>query len=265
MKELLRVYFIAARNALMSFNLMKLPLVFFPQKFLNSVQSEIFFFKTLSGKRRLIQKNFDEALSYPRGPLDIKIDLPNKWFISDCSYTKDIMTLCLICKIVNPKTIFEIGTLDGYTAYHFALNTSEETRICTLDLPREGELFPALGLTYMDKRHILSYRSTSQYLFKDTPEERKISCLFGDSFKFDFAPYHNHIDFFFIDGAHSYDYVRSDTINALQCVRKDGILAWHDYGRAGVNGVSKFLHELANDREIFSVPGSSVAFMVKKK
>jgi phosphoribulokinase len=70
------------------------------------------------------------------------------------------------------------------------------------------------------------------------------------------------IDLFFIDGAHSYPCVKSDTENALKCMKRGGLLIWHDYGRVGVNGVSKYLHELAEEMPIFSVPGSSLAFSV---
>jgi len=37
---------------------------------------------------------------------------------------------------------------------------------------------------------------------------------------------------------------------------------WHDYGRMGVNGVSKWLHELSKSKKIYSVPGSSLAWMI---
>jgi hypothetical protein len=70
------------------------------------------------------------------------------------------------------------------------------------------------------------------------------------------------VDLFFIDGAHSYEYVRQDTLNALKCCRKGGVIAWHDFGRSGVNGVSRWICELAQEHKVYSVPGSSLAFMV---
>lgn len=263
MKELLRLGLIASRNTLLSMNLLKLPLLLHPRRLIHLVQTELFTFKTLSGKRGLPQKNIEEVLALGKNVQEIKVCLPNKWFVADCSYAKDLMVLCLLCRVFNPDSIFEIGTLDGFTTYHFALNTPEEARIYTLDLLKMDADKSALPLTWMDKKHIDSYRSTERYLFQGTPEERKISCLFGDSHTFDFSSYHDKIDLFFIDGAHSYEYVRSDSLNALACVRKGGILVWHDYGRSGLNGVSKFLHQLAAGHAIFSIPGSSIAFMVK--
>ncbi len=79
---------------------------------------------------------------------------------------------------------------------------------------------------------------------------------------FDFTPYHGKVDLFFIDGAHSYEYVRSDSHHALECMHQGGVIVWHDYGRWGVNGVSRFLHELRKSgREIYRLPGSSLALL----
>jgi hypothetical protein len=86
--------------------------------------------------------------------------------------------------------------------------------------------------------------------------------LFGDSAAFDFSPFHGAIDFFFIDGAHSYEYVRSDTLNALRCCHAGSVIAWHDFGRVVVDGVAKWVREFARDREVYSVPGGSLAFTV---
>src|SRR3712207_5275930 len=58
------------------------------------------------------------------------------------SYTADLVSLCLICRILKPRTIFEIGTFRGYTALHFALNTPDDARVYTLDLPSNQEFTP---------------------------------------------------------------------------------------------------------------------------
>src|SRR5687768_11016497 len=41
--------------------------------------------------------------------------------------------LACICKVVEPKTIFEIGTFRGRTTLNFALNSPPDCRIYTLD------------------------------------------------------------------------------------------------------------------------------------
>lgn len=65
-----------------------------------------------------------------------------------------------------------------------------------------------------------------------------------------------------MDGAHSYQYVRQHTLNAFQTCHEGSVIVWRDYGRTGVNGVSKWIHELSATREIYPVPGGSIAFTV---
>jgi len=264
MKEKARAVLIALRNVALSMSLIKIPLLLKPKQLVLYVQSELFLLKTFWGKRKLPQKNAFEVLGVRDRTAGLRLDMPNKWLGIDTSYLKDLVTLCWICRRLEAGTIFEIGTLDGFTAYHFALNTSPSAVIYSLDLPRDRGPAPGLNLTYLDELHIEYYRSIRETVDVGTPEQDRIVRLYGDSAKFDFSPYHGRVDLFFIDGAHSYDYVRSDTLNALKCVRPGGVIAWHDYGRAGVNGVSRWLHELAGRYEIFSVPGSSLAYMVVK-
>jgi hypothetical protein len=91
---------------------------------------------------------------------------------------------------------------------------------------------------------------------------RKVQPLFGDSATFNYSPYYGRIDLFFVDGSHSYEYVRSDTLNAMKCCRPGGVIAWHDFGRVGVNGVSRWLLEFSKQHPVYSVPGGSIAFCV---
>src|SRR5262249_7472680 len=154
------------------------------------------------------------------------------------SYTADIVSLCLLSRQLTPKTIFEIGTLRGYTTYHLGLNSPADATIYTLDLPAEHSS-PKLETTLVDDWHIEASQRDRKYFFDGTPEAAKIAPLFGDSASFDFSPFHGKVDLFFIDGAHSYEYVRSDTLNAIQCCHPGSVIAWHDFGRTGVNGVSR--------------------------
>lgn len=166
-----------------------------------------------------------------------------------------------IPQILKPRQVFEIGTLTGYTAFHFALNSPDDAKIYTLDLPMGEKIAPQLKTTMVDGTHIESHLGQRQYAFDNTAVAEKITCLFGDSAAFDFSPFHNQIDLFFIDGAHSYEYVRSDTLNALRCCHPGSVIAWHDFGRVGVNGVSKWILEFARTHQVYCVPGSSLAFM----
>jgi predicted O-methyltransferase YrrM len=259
----LRTGLIAARNVLVGGNLRALGLLGDPRRLVHYANESLFLYKTLAGTRELPQAAIPEV--FPgRGPQRITLASleDGAWLAPVASYTADVVALCLLCRYLGPRRIFEIGTLNGFMAYHFALN-APSARIYSLDLPKAGSADDAsLNITPMDRMHIAAARATTEYCFDGTAEAGRIECLFGDSATFDYTPFHDDIDLFFIDGAHSYEYVASDTANALRCCRPGGVIAWHDYGRVGVNGVSRRLEELRREgHDIRSVPGSSVAFL----
>lgn len=228
------------------------------------VADSLFLFRAMSGRRGVRQKTVPEVLS-SAGPHTVRLgglDSNQAWFWPQAAYTQDLVSLCLICQILRPRLVFEIGTLWGYTAYHFALNTPDDARICTLDLPRDGTARASLPVGVIDRTHIRERSIHDRYCFDGSPAAEKITCLLGDSATFDFAPYRGQVDLFFVDGAHSYDYVRSDTMRALECCRPGGVVAWHDYGKASVPGVSRWLDECARRWPVYSIPGGSIAFMI---
>ena len=226
----------------------------------------MFLYKILNSKRGIPQRNVFEVLpaenieAITLGSLKF-----GTWFWSTPSYTADIVSLCFICQIVKPKITFEVGTYKGYTAYHFALNTPADTKVYTLDLPKGEKTTPKLKTTAVDDIHIVGSNSTPElYHFDSTCVASKITCLFSDSATFDYSTFHGLVDFFFIDGAHSYEYVHSDPLNAFKCCHPGSVIVWHDFGRVGVNGVSKWILELSKEYEIYSIPGGSLAFMMMK-
>jgi hypothetical protein len=178
----------------------------------------------------------------------------------DASFAKDVFYLALICRVLQPRTVFEIGTLYGYTALLFALNSPSDATVYTLDLPPDADF--ALQTTISDVTTRMAHHKAERLLFDGHSHESKIRPLQGDSARFDFSPWKGNVDLFFIDGSHSYDYVRSDTERALHCCRPASVIVWHDYGRWGVNGVSKYLHELSHRYpQLCRLPGSSLAVL----
>jgi hypothetical protein len=254
------------KNVFLGGNIISLSLLAKPQEMIGYISESLFLYKTISSKRGLPQKNVYEILQADNIET---IRLGNlkgvAWFLARASNAVDIVSLCLICQIIKPKVVFEIGTMRGYTSFHFALNTPDDTKIYTLDLLQNEHVDPKLKTTITDDIHIKSHARPERYCFENSDVASKIMCLFGDSAAFDFSPFYHSVDFFFIDGAHSYEYVRSDTLNALKCCHPGSVIAWHDFGRAGVNGVTTFLLELAKEgRDIYAVPGGSLAFAVIK-
>jgi predicted O-methyltransferase YrrM len=151
----------------------------------------------------------------------------------------DLITLAQIVKHQGSERMFEFGTFRGFTTYHLALNSPPSSHVFTIDLPAPDLGNARLELTNLD----LIQKPVSGEWFKNTECESKITQLFGDSARFDFTPYVESIDFIFIDGAHSYEYVISDSENARKLIRPNGVIAWHDY--PAYPGVWAALEELS--------------------
>ncbi len=54
------------------------------------------------------------------------------------------------------------------------------------------------------------------------------------------------LDFVFIDGNHSYEYVKEDIQLYLPKVKKNGLIGGHDYDYPGIEGVKKAVDEFFN-------------------
>jgi hypothetical protein len=271
--ERMRAAAIALRNLALGGNMSTLTLGS-PRSMVQYASEALFMRRALTGDRGLPEREVWQELP---GADHVEIRLANvqtgSWPAVQPSYLADIVNLCRLCAALQPLRVFEIGTYTGFSTLHFALNSPPAARIHTLDLPKQGDggngdggpaaRGPALRTTIMDDAHIRGAVRESRYLFDGAEAAARIELLFGDSASFDFAPYHGVIDLFFIDGAHSYDYVRSDTHQALACVRPGGVVAWHDFGRTGLNGVSRWLLELRRRGwPVVAAPGGSLAFMV---
>jgi predicted O-methyltransferase YrrM len=249
----------ASRSVLLGANLASARLLLNPRRFVAYANDALFQYRIAAG-RRLPQKTVFEV--FPAPAADVRLaDPPGYTWLRDESapFAIDLISLCLLCRAVRPKVVFEIGTFVGYTSLHMALNTPEESEIFTLDLP-PTERGTALHTTATDQK--LIGHEVDRPLFEGVAEGEKVKRLYGDSATFDYSPWHGKVDLFFIDGAHSYEYVKSDTLNALRCTRPGSVIVWHDYGRIEQDGVIRWLHEFARDREVFSVPNGSLAFHV---
>ncbi|MEA2684650.1 MAG: hypothetical protein QOK05_2978 [Chloroflexota bacterium] len=261
-----RPYLAAVRNVLGGANARSLGLLRSPRSFVDYATESLFLYKAFTSGRGLPERNPFSVLPSPN-QLDITLGnlnnpaLRSTWFHQIGSRAVDIVNLTVICRLVQPKVVFEIGTLFGYTTQHLALNAPGAT-IYTLDLPTEVAPAPALASTSMDRRFQGEHQQVQRFCFDGTPEAERIVCLHGDSATFDFAPYRGTVDLFFIDGAHSYEYVRSDTERALECCHPGSVIAWHDFGRSGVNGVTRWLREFNRRQPVYVVPAGSLAFSV---
>lgn len=146
------------------------------------------------------------------------------------------IVLMNLLKQVAPKRIFEFGTFTGRTTTNMVANAPEAI-IYTLDL---GTAKPKLPLGRHDAKYL---RETAGELFRDTEYNGRIIQLYEDSATFDFTRFESYMDFVFVDGAHSLEYVVNDSRAALRMLPAGrGMIVWHDYPEW--DGPRKALDEL---------------------
>lgn len=173
----------------------------------------------------------------------------------------ELIVLSALVRKKKPRALFEFGTFDGRTTLHLALNAPQNARIFTLDLPddkvAEARRNPDGDVKFAGKVAV-------GFRYKGTLQEHSITELKGDSLHFDFSPYARSIDFAFIDGAHSFSYVMSDTKNALAMLAEGGIILWHDCrpSCAGVTrALNKFFAEDLRFKNLRRIRGTNLAIL----
>jgi predicted O-methyltransferase YrrM len=129
--------------------------------------------------------------------------------------------LALITAWASPARILEIGTGTGEGTLLLA-RQAPHARIETLDLGSEDA---SLGVQHADRP---LERDPVGRAFQATAAAERITQHFGDSARFDFAPFRGSIDLALVDGAHTFDYALSDSRTALASVRPGGVIVWDD-------------------------------------
>lgn len=175
-----------------------------------------------------------------------------------------LLELTVLCRLVQehaPRAIFEIGTFDGRTTLNLAANAPDDAVVYTLDLPADEPT--AYALAAADYKFVKKPRSGERVL--GTPFAGRVTQLYGDSARFDFAPYA--AEFVFVDGSHAYEYVMNDSMRALDLVKSgSALVVWHDYG--AWDGVTRALQELASTdprfRELRWIRGTSLVVLVRE-
>jgi predicted O-methyltransferase YrrM len=161
--------------------------------------------------------------------------------------------LSLITAFVKPERIFEIGTATGQSTLLMA-RQAPGAAIETLDL---GSAQPALGVQADEPPWAEVDAIGAAY--RGTEHEARITQHLGDSATFDYEPFAGSVDLVFVDGAHTYDYVRSDSQSALRILAPRGVIVWDDCNYQNP-GVSKALHELHEaGTEVYRVHGTRFA------
>jgi predicted O-methyltransferase YrrM len=163
------------------------------------------------------------------------VEYQERLHFSEASYN---IILTLIKKY-SPNNIFEIGTEYGAGTTLMAIYSSINTKIWTLDITPLGNKLLELAEQKLD---------TEGICFKNIPEIHKITPIICNSYEFNPTSLPK-MDFIFIDGDHSYDAVKNDTILALKMINSGGIILWHD---TSLSEIKKYLDEISNEFDIIN-------------
>ncbi len=178
---------------------------------------------------------------------------------------EESLALGYLAESLRPRRVFEIGTFDGFSTYHMAMNGAVDAQVFTLNLPIDaGE--SASDLTRGTDSEYFSDNKTHRELQKRgvgsivraSPAAGKVVQLFGDSRTFDFSPYRGNIDLIFIDGGHSLECVAHDTESALAMLSERGVIVWHDFN-VQHRDVYRFIGGFARSRKTYWLAGTRLA------
>jgi predicted O-methyltransferase YrrM len=178
-------------------------------------------------------------------------------FLGGGSLPTDIILLKALAKQIDNCSYFEIGTWRGESV----VNVAETAKECyTLNLSKEEMLAMKMPKEYANLHSFFS------------KDKDNIKHLFGNSLNFDFKGLNKKFDLIFIDGNHTYDFVKSDTQNVFKhLIHDDSIVVWHDYAYnpekvrseilAGIlDGTPKIFHD-----NLYHVSNSMSAIFTKKQ
>lgn len=176
-----------------------------------------------------------------------------------------ILELVIIANLIQtlkPTRLLEIGTFDGRTTLNMAANMLPGAVVFTLDLPTDSPNSTVLPLAATEAKYIANRLTGSKFVGKE--HQNNIVQLWGDSAAFDFSPYVGTMDFVFIDGSHSYQYILKDSATGMSLLRNGrGIILWHDYGEW--TGVTHALNELFLQGGAFAglrrIEGTTLAYL----
>jgi hypothetical protein len=170
------------------------------------------------------------------------------------------VALLSLAVLDDPATVLEIGTFCGHTTKLLAQNLPRAI-VHTVDLPPDfqAENDP-VGTLPKDDFHLIASRCVGRE-FHGQPEAQRIVQHFGDTAAWDFAAAKG-ATFFFIDGSHTYEYVKSDSEKCWALCGGHGTFLWHDCG-TDHPGVVRLLTEWRRDREreVVRIEGTTLAYL----
>lgn len=157
-----------------------------------------------------------------------------------------------------PDTVLEIGTYMGHSTRLMAENLPT-ANIHTVDLPIDfsAETDPERRFP-KDDFHLIAHRTVGRE-FKNQPCAGRITQHFADTASWNFRDA-GQPTFFFIDGAHTYEYCKGDSEKCFEVCGGRGVFLWHDCDDAHP-GVVRFLDEWRSQgRDVRRISGTPIAY-----
>ncbi len=183
--------------------------------------------------------------------------------------------LSCLAQIANSKNIFEFGTYLGGTAATLAKNTENDCNIYTLDLdPNEYQV---------DENHMSDLKDANQndeflrdvfikngpIFIENLPEDyrKKIIKLNLNSKNLDVRKldFEDKFDLIFIDGGHDLETIANDTKKAINMVKADSFIVWHDFRSKIHNEVTVFIDDFQKNNEIIYIQNTMLAVRANGK
>jgi len=169
----------------------------------------------------------------------------------------ECVALAALSCLVEAKRVFEFGTYKGVSTSQLALNVGVDGMVFTLDLPEDHPAY-SLPIPKPEERQIASEGGKGILIPRDLLD--RVTFLRHDSHTFDESPYTGTMDLVFVDGAHSYEYVKNDSEKGWRMLRRGGVIAWHDVV-ASHRDVVRYVKSCGHDVKL--VGGTALAYAIK--
>ena len=167
----------------------------------------------------------------------------------------DISALLFLMKKSCEKDFFEIGTWYGKTTYEIAIKFPEK-KIYTIDYMEDDLIL---------SEHAKNTRASKEDLCFYAHHLPNVKFIYANSHIYDFDIIKD-VDFFFIDGDHSFNGVKIDTEKAIDYLEKNGsgTIAWHDIHTKNLTQVPDYMKYLGKTQDIWYIKNSNIGFMKVK-
>jgi predicted O-methyltransferase YrrM len=193
--------------------------------------------------------------------IDLALIGPFKRTVETLLDLTEVAAIAAIMKSVKARRIVEVGTCDGNTTVNIAANSPDDAVITTIELPRDWNGAYKMPVN-ADDANVTDRDQIGGRILR-SPYRHKIVQVFADSAALDWSKLGGPFDAIFIDGCHSYSYVKSDTDNALANLTPQGLIVWHDYGYMA--DLTRAVDEYAQSLDVSVIQGTRLAVARRRK